>query len=133
MQEMQETWVRSLGQKDPLEREMAPHSSIPGWRIPRTEEPGRLQSAGSQRVGHDCSGLAQSSHLPLRFRAVPLLEESRLWFCRFLVVSSVFACFEILTAGKKSPVSYVTSAFVIDRILLTSLPLFACILGVSFV
>ena len=96
------TWVRSLGQKDPLEREMAPHSSIPGWRIPRTEEPGRLQSAGSQRVGHDCSGLAQSSHLPVRFRAVPLLEESRLWFCRFLVVSSVFACFEILTAGKKS-------------------------------
>ena len=48
-----ETWVRSLGWKDPLEKEMAPHSSILAWRIPWTEEPGRLQSMGSQRVGHD--------------------------------------------------------------------------------
>ena len=50
---MQETWVQSLGQKDPLEKEMAPHSSTLAWKIPRTEEPGRLQSMGSQRVGHD--------------------------------------------------------------------------------
>ena len=50
---MQETWVRSLGQEDPLEKEMAPHSSILAWRIPWTEEPGRLQSTGSQRLGHD--------------------------------------------------------------------------------
>ena len=50
---MQETRVRSLGQKDPLEKEMATHSSILAWRIPRTEEPGGLQSMGSQRVGHD--------------------------------------------------------------------------------
>ena len=42
-----------LGQKDPLEEGMATHSSILAWRIPRTEEPGRLQSIGSQRVGHD--------------------------------------------------------------------------------
>ena len=49
---MQETWVRSLGQKDPLEKEMATHSSILAWRIPRTEEPGGIQSAGSQRVRH---------------------------------------------------------------------------------
>ena len=48
-----ETWVRSLGWKDPLEKEMAPHSSILAWRIPWMEEPGRLQSMGSQRVGHD--------------------------------------------------------------------------------
>ena len=47
-----ETWVRSLGRKDPLEKEMASHSSIPAWRIPWTEEPGRLQSMGWQRVGH---------------------------------------------------------------------------------
>ena len=47
---MQETQVRSLGQKDPLEKEMATHSSILAWRIPWTEEPGRLQSTGSQRV-----------------------------------------------------------------------------------
>ena len=49
----QETWVRSLGWGDPLEKEMATHSSILAWRIPWTEEPGRLQSTGSQRVGHD--------------------------------------------------------------------------------
>ena len=50
---MRETRVRFLGQEDPLEKEMATHSSILAWRIPRTEEPGRLQSMGSQRVGHD--------------------------------------------------------------------------------
>ena len=49
---MQETWVCSLGQEDPLEKGMATHSSILAWRIPRTEEAGGLQSMGSQRVGH---------------------------------------------------------------------------------
>ena len=48
-----ETWVRSLGREDPLEKEMAPHSSTLAWKIPWTEEPGRLQSMGSKRVGHD--------------------------------------------------------------------------------
>ena len=51
--EMQEAWVPSLDQEDPLEKEMATHSSILGWRIPWTEEPGGLQSTGSQRVRHD--------------------------------------------------------------------------------
>ena len=50
---MQETWVQSLGWEDPLEKEMATHSSILAWRIPRTEEPGGLQSTGLQRVGQD--------------------------------------------------------------------------------
>ena len=50
---MQETWVRSLGQEDPLEKEMETHSSTLAWRIPWTEEPGGLQSTESQRVGHD--------------------------------------------------------------------------------
>ena len=50
---MQETWVRCLGRKDPLEKEMATHASVLAWRIPWTEEPDRLQSMGSQRVGHD--------------------------------------------------------------------------------
>ena len=50
---MRETWVRSLGQEVPLGKEMATHSSILAWRIPRTEEPGGLQFTGSQRVGHD--------------------------------------------------------------------------------
>ena len=50
---MWETWVRSLGWEDPLEKEMTPHSSTLAWKIPWMEEPGRLQSVGSQRVGHD--------------------------------------------------------------------------------
>ena len=50
---MQETQVRSLGQEDLLEKEMATHSSILAWKIPRTEEPGGLQSTGLQREGHD--------------------------------------------------------------------------------
>ena len=50
---MQETWVQSLGRKDLLEKEMATHSSILAWKIPWTEEPGRLQSMGSQRVRHN--------------------------------------------------------------------------------
>ena len=49
---MQETWLRSLGREDPLEKAMATHSSILAWEIPWTEEPGGLQSMGSQRVGH---------------------------------------------------------------------------------
>ena len=50
---MQETWVQSLGQKDPLEKGMATHSSILAWRIPWTEEPGGPQFMELQRVGHD--------------------------------------------------------------------------------
>ena len=50
---MGETQVRSLGQEDPLEKEMATHSSILAWKIPWMEEPGRLQFMGSQRVGHN--------------------------------------------------------------------------------
>ena len=50
---MQETWVWSLDQEDPLEKQMATHSSILAWEIPQTEEPGRLQFMGLQRVGHD--------------------------------------------------------------------------------
>ena len=50
---VRETQIRSLGWEDPLEKEMAPHSSTLAWKIPWTEEPGRLQSMGLQRVGHD--------------------------------------------------------------------------------
>ena len=50
---MWETWVQVLGWEDPLEKEMAIHSSTVAWKIPWTEEPGTLQSMGSQRVGHD--------------------------------------------------------------------------------
>ena len=57
---VQETQVQSLGWEDPLEKGMATHSSILAWRIPWTEEPGRLQSMESQRVRHD---LATNTHL----------------------------------------------------------------------
>ena len=50
---MQETWVRSLDGEDPLEKEMATHSSVLAWRIPGTAKPGGLQSMGSQRVRHN--------------------------------------------------------------------------------
>ena len=53
MQDMKETWVQSLGQEEPLEKGMATNSSILAWKIPWTEEPGVLQSMGSQRVGYD--------------------------------------------------------------------------------
>ena len=53
MPTMRETWVQSLGQEDLLEKEMATHSSIVAWKIPWKEEPGGLQSVGSQRVRHD--------------------------------------------------------------------------------
>ena len=65
---MQETWVQSLGQEDPLEKETATHSSILAWKIPWIEERGRLQSTGSQRVGHDW---ATSLHFTLRQRPWP--------------------------------------------------------------
>ena len=85
---MWETWVQSLGQEDPLEKEMATHSSILALKIPWTEEPGRLQSIGSQRVGHDWA-TSFSFFLSFRFRwnleggapmmgPVPLEEEERL-------------------------------------------------------
>ena len=70
---MRETWVWSLGREDPLEKEMATHSSNLAWRIPWTEEPGRLQSTGLQRVGHDWAtsphlNLLQSASLSTKYR-----------------------------------------------------------------
>ena len=58
MKETEKTWVQSLGQEDPLEESMATHSSTLAWRIPWTEEPGGLQSMGSQKVRHNYSNLA---------------------------------------------------------------------------
>ena len=65
---MWKTWVWSLGQEDPLEKEMATHSSTLAWKIPWMEEPGRLQFMGSQRVGHDwATKLSLSLTLTLGF------------------------------------------------------------------
>ena len=62
MQEMQELQVQFLGQEDPLEKEMATHSSILAWEIPWTEEPGRLQSMGFQGLGHDRACMCAKYH-----------------------------------------------------------------------
>ena len=70
MEETQDTWVRSLGQGDPLEKGMATHSSILAWKIPWTEEPGRLQSMGSHRVRHDLVTKQQRmGHMDLPYKA----------------------------------------------------------------
>ena len=65
---MWETWVRPLGWEDPLEKEMAIHSSTIAWKIPWTVEPGRLQSMGSQRVGHDWSDFTSSRHFSFPYQ-----------------------------------------------------------------
>ena len=93
MQESQEMWVWSLGQEYPLEEGMATHFSSPAWRIPWTEEPGRLQSIGSHRVRHDWSYLAhmqkwwdmivqvrlQTDGLHSSWPSLPLFSELLLW------------------------------------------------------
>ena len=71
---MRETWVRSLGQEVPLEKEMATHSSILAWRIPRTEEPGRLQFMGSQRVRHDWATSLSLHYVKTLFLPLPSRE-----------------------------------------------------------
>ena len=63
MWERQEVRVRSPGREDPLEKEAAAHSSILAWRIPQTEEPGGLQSLGSQRVGHSSAHTRTRAHV----------------------------------------------------------------------
>ena len=74
MQETQETRVQCLGQKDTLEKEMATHSSSLAWRIPQTEEPGRLQSMGSQRVRHD---RATNTYREATWKTAKLLKTSK--------------------------------------------------------
>ena len=77
---MQETWVRSLGWEDALEKGMTMHSSILAWRIPWTEEPGGLQSMGLHRVRHDWKTNTGLSH-------VTALEQCGYWLLVFLLVS----------------------------------------------
>ena len=89
MQEPQETWVPSLGREDPLEEEMATHSSFLAWRIPWTAEPGGLQSMGSQRVGHEWA----TEHTFLAWGTVGYLGAgfiSALIFAAFITVPSVY-------------------------------------------
>ena len=93
---MWETWLWSLGQEDPLEKEMATHSSILAWRIPWMEEPGRLQSMGSQRVGHDWVTSLSLSKLGL-YQPLP-------WFSDELSSAQVTLWILIYPQLKTSPV-----------------------------
>ena len=86
--EMQETRVPTLGWEDPLEKEMATHSSILAWRIPWTEEPGGLQSTGLQRVGHDW---ATSRHFNLL--------ESQCYYFQSTVLLTLFLSFTFCFAN----------------------------------
>ena len=76
---VRETWVRSLGWEDPLEKEMATHSSTLAWKIPRTVEPCRLQSMGSQRVRHDWATSLHFTLVSVKYLVVQLL--SYVCFC----------------------------------------------------
>ena len=92
---MQETQVQALGWEDPLEKEMATYSSIFAWRIPRTEEPGRLQTTGSQRVRHDLGTSLSLSHLggqgPPSYLDSNLISSSKPHACYIGGTQKVFA------------------------------------------
>ena len=101
MQEMPEVQVRSLGQEDPLEKEMATYSSVLDWRIPWTEEPAGLQSMESQRVEHDWAHVHENTHTYLYKQTVlflPLYIQARrgnktfsfLWLCWVFIATRAF-------------------------------------------
>ena len=94
---MQEIWVQSLSQEDPLEKAVATHSSTLAWKISWTEEPGRLQSTGSQRVRHDRVALCQLT--PTTHLSPPLPQQPksslRLWVSFCFVGKFIHVIFEI--------------------------------------
>ena len=74
---MQETQVQSLSWRDPLKKEMASHSNILAWRIPWTEEPGRLQSMGSQRIGHNWANITDTEKMGNRVQETEKQGQSK--------------------------------------------------------
>ena len=88
---MQVTWGWSLVWEDPLEKEMATHSRILAWRIPWTEEPGGLQSMGSQRVGHDCHYLHFQNYYAYLVKEAKQNRIHDVWFyfCKILENTNV--------------------------------------------
>ena len=113
---MQETWVLSLGQEDPLDKEMATHSSTLAWKIPWTEEPGRLQSMGSQRVGHNwatslslCTTLKRNYAMRKTkdFRSYGICTYSPISRCRCNSSMAYFlVLLRLLTLTKGYPIQY---------------------------
>ena len=115
---MQETWVLSLGQEDALEKGIAAHSSILAWRIPWTEEPGQLQSMGSQRVRHDWMTFT-SLHIVVEYPPVVFQEVQgqfdfffffliSIWLCWVFIVPCVtFSCdLQTLSCCMEDPVPW---------------------------
>ena len=90
---IQETWVQFLGQEDPLEKGVTTHSSILAWRIPWTEEPGRLQSIGSQKVGHDRATntfTSSSDHMRSVTQSCPTLCDPRKTYLQYILQKNVY-------------------------------------------
>ena len=104
---VQETRVRSLGRGDPLEKEMATHSSILAWKIPQTEEPGGLQSMGSQRVRHDWATKNTSTKKTCTqiFTLVLFLgkRKDRLWCIHTMKYYSAIQCCFTAYSGLRPP------------------------------
>ena len=126
---MWETWVWSLGREDPLEKEMVTHSSILAWRIPWMEKPGRLQSIGSQRVGHDWVISLSLSYLnslvvsPTFFN----LAIKSSWSEPQLGLVFVFAdCIEFSIFDCKE---YNQSDFIIDHLVMSMCRFFSSVVG----
>ena len=98
---MWETWVQSLGQEDPLEKEMATHSSVLAWRIPWTEEPGRLQSMGVSRFGHNLA-----TKPPTSIRAFPGGSEGKVSACNVGDLGSIPGLGRSPGEGNGNPLQY---------------------------
>ena len=95
---MQESWAWSLDWEDHLEKEMATHSNVLAWKIPWTEEPGRLQSMGSRRVGHDWTtslSLFTFMHWKRKWQPTPVLSPGKFHGRRSLVDYSPWVCKEL--------------------------------------
>ena len=92
LQELQDTWVRYLGPEDPLEKGMATHSSVLAWRIPWTEEPGRLQPIESQRVRQDWSDWAR---MHKQYKIIKKKQNTRRYMCNPIFIAGLFTIAKI--------------------------------------
>ena len=120
-----ETWVWSLGREDPLEKEMATHSSTLAWKILWTEKPGRLQSMGSQRIGHNWATSLTHSLSAFRDRVCPGLHKNAWYMVPFQKGRSNLECIKrwllvslmwFLVTDLKQQTSYISVVFNMDNI-----------------
>ena len=109
---MQETWVQSLGQEDPLEKGMATHSSILAWIIPWTLEPGGLQSMGSQRIRHDLATIQQAV---FKYLSCIIGSEGKVFACNAGDPSLIPGSGRSLEEGNSYPLQYSCLGNPMDR------------------